>query len=156
MGLQDNMRNEPVRRLHLRAPVLAAPGETVRQAIVRMRDRQLGCVYVVDERGQPLGAFTESVLNQLLVADPDAIEDPLHKHMASDFSRVRLDDPIVLVLRAMQLDNARFVCVLDEQGRVTGLAGQKSLMEYIADHFPGQVMVQRVGCAPFIRHREGA
>jgi hypothetical protein len=45
--------------------------------------------------------------------------------------------------------------VVDEEGKVTALAGQKSLMEYVAEHFPGQVMVQRIGCPP-CSEREGA
>ena len=51
---------------------------------------------------------------------------------------------------------ARFVCELDEQGKVKGLTGQKGLSEYIADHFPEQVMVQRVGGQPGMGTREGA
>ena len=44
---------------------------------------------------------------------------------------------------------ARFLCVLDEDGRTrVALTGQKGLSEYIADHFPQQVMVQRVGGKP--------
>ena len=39
---------------------------------------------------------------------------------------------------------------------VVGLTGQKGLMEYIADLFPQEVHVQRVGTKPFPATREGA
>jgi CBS domain-containing protein len=156
MGLQGNLRSEPVSRLNLRKPVLAGPDESVREAVQRMRERQLGCVYVVDDEEKPIGMFTESLLNRLLVTNPDALDDPLRRHMADYWCCVRDTDPIVNVVTAMQAQNIRFVCVLDEAGRVTALTGQKGIMEYVADHFPGQVMVQRIGCAPFTQHREGA
>ena len=46
--------------------------------------------------------------------------------------------------------------VLDNDGKVIALTGQKGLMEYIADHYPGQIMVQRVGVPPYSQSREGA
>ena len=40
--------------------------------------------------------------------------------------------------------------------RIAGLTGQKGLIEFVADHFPGQVMVQRIGGQPYPSDREGA
>ena len=45
---------------------------------------------------------------------------------------------------------------VDDQGKLVGLTGQKGLMEYVAEHFPGEVMVQRVGEKPYTQSREGA
>ena len=56
----------------------------------------------------------------------------------------------------MQLKNLRFLCVVDENGQVAGLTGQRGLMEYVAEHFPGEVMVQRIGQPPYLSDREGA
>ena len=67
-----------------------------------------------------------------------------------------MTDPIADVLAALELKNVRFLAVLDEEGRLVGLTGQKGLMEYVADHFPGQVAVQRINCGPFPQEREGA
>ena len=156
MGLHENMLKEPVSRLNLREPVLAGPDDRVRDAVRRMRERQMGCVYVVDERGKALGMFTESMLNRLLVTNSRALDDSLRRHMADYWCCVKMTDPIVKVLTAMQSRNVRFVCVLNDDGAVVALTGQKGLMEYVAEHFPGQVMVQRIGCAPYVQHREGA
>ncbi len=56
----------------------------------------------------------------------------------------------------MLLKNVRMLCVVDEQGRVVGLTGQRGLMEYVAEHFPGEVMVQRIGQPSYMSDREGA
>ncbi len=155
MGLQQNMISEPVSRLALRTPALSGPNETVRATVKRMRKGKLGCVIVIDADRKPIGMFTESMLTQLLVHEPDAINDAVGEHMANQWPWVTLGDPIVDVLQAMTEKNIRFICVVDDQGRVAGLTGQKGLMGYVAEHFPGQVMVQRVGQGPY-RHREGA
>ncbi len=68
----------------------------------------------------------------------------------------RLQDDPALVLEVMEAKNIRFVVVLDEAGKVAGLTGQKGLMEFIAEHFPGEVMVQRIGTKHYPEEREGA
>jgi CBS domain-containing protein len=150
------MRTETVSALNLREPILAKADETLRVAVQRMREKQFGCVFVVDEGDKPIGAFSESLLNRLLVTNPKALDDPLRRHMSDYWCCVKLTDPIIKVLTAMQSRNVRFVCVLDDQGRAVALTGQKGLMEYIADHYPAQVMAQRIGCSPFTQQREGA
>ncbi len=121
-----------------------------------MRHQELGCVIVIDEDRRPQGIFTESMLRQLLAAEPTAVNDRLGDHMNCDAKWVRLTDPVSQVLRAMQTENTRFVGVVDCDGRLVGLTGQKGLMEYVAEHFPQQVMVQRVARPPHFVEREGA
>ncbi len=156
MGLYEDFHNEPVKRLALREPIVLGPDVTVRDAIAKMCDKNLGCVVVVDEAQKPIGMFTEGMLRHLLVSSPDAIGDSLQKQMASRFPWVQIDDPIQMVLDAMVEKNTRFVCVVDEAGKLVGLTGQKGLMEHVAEHFPLQVMVQHIEESPYISQREGA
>lgn len=155
MALLENMNTEKVNRLSLRTAVCCGGKDTVRTAIERMRTGKLGCAIIVDAEQKPIGMFTESMVTQIMWRQPDAIGDPVEKHMADKWPWVTVSDPIVDVLDAMQAKNVRFICVVDKDGRVAGVTGQKGLMEYIAEHFPEQVMVQRVGCAPYL-NREGA
>jgi len=156
MGLKENLRNEPVSRLALRVPVVASAAATVRESILQMRERKLGCVIIVDDDHRPLGIFTEGMLRLMLVGNPAAIEERLGDHMKRDVRWVQLTDPVIRVLQAMQNEKTRFVGVTDSEGRLVGLTGQKGLMEYVAEHFPQQVMVQRIGVAPYSVKREGA
>ncbi len=157
MGLQQNLHDEPVSKLAIREPVLAVAQESLREVIGRMREKRLGCAIVIDDDRKPIGIFTESVLTQLLSQQGAlALEEPVEQHMASPCPCVKATDPIMLVVEAMQLKNIRFICVLDEAGCVSGLTGQKGMIEFVADHFPDQVMVQRIGGKPYPNTREGA
>ncbi|MEM9186442.1 MAG: CBS domain-containing protein [Planctomycetota bacterium] len=155
MKLYESMATEDVKQLALREPVLASADETVKAAIGKMRARKLGCVIVIDSDRKPVGIFTESMLTQLLITDPAGVADKLATRMSSHCPVVRETDLVSRVLQSMQVENTRFLAVVDGEGRVTGLTGQKGLMEYIADHFPQQVLVQRVGSRP-PQEREGA
>lgn len=155
MGLQESLANDTVSDFRIRQPVLCKADEGLRQVIERMRGRSLGCAIVVDGDNKPVGMLTESMLTQLVADDPTAVEAPIRDHMAETWPWVLLSDPAPTVMEAMLAKNTRFLCVLDDDGRIVGLTGQKGLMEYIADHFPKHVMVQRVGSRP-PAHREGA
>ena len=154
MSLGKDMRQEPVSELSLREAITVKPETSVREAVRLMQAQELGCVVVVDDESRPSGIFTESVLMNVLIAG-NQLDDPVAEHLAAQMAVVRRSDPIVRVLRAMQQYDQRFVVVTDDDGRVEALTGQKGLMEYVAEHFPKQVMVQRIG-SPVIQDREGA
>ncbi|MGD9719922.1 MAG: cyclic nucleotide-binding/CBS domain-containing protein [Pirellulales bacterium] len=156
MGLRENMCSDPVSTLALREPATAKLEATIREAIVQMRAQKLGCVIVVDAHEKPLGMFTESMLTQLLAQDHRVVEDRLADHMAKQWPHVTLTDTIESVLDALDFKNVRFLCVVDDADRLVGLAGQKGLMEYVADHFPLRVMVQRIEEPVSFHEREGA
>lgn len=156
MGLQENIRNDLVNQLQLREPVSVSPEVSLRETVTTMRNRNIGCAAVVDKEFKPVGIFTESMLTELLSHGPVELEKPVKEYMAKRYPWVRTNDPVAEMLEAMQLKNVRMLCVVDEQDRLVGLTGQRGLMEFVADHFPGQIMVQRVGLAPFPADREGA
>lgn len=157
MGLQQNIQSEPVSRLALREPVTVSAETTLRDAIGQMREARLGCAVIVDANHKPIGLFTESKLTQLLTQQgPKVVDDKIESHATQPCPWVRSTDPIAYVLEAMQLKNLRFMCVVDDEGRLVGLTGQKGLIEFVAEHFPGQVMVQRIGGNPYPAEREGA
>ena len=156
MGLQENIAREPVSRLELRNPVLATAQETVRNCIAKMRTQKLGCTVIVDGEKKPIGMLTEGMLTRMVAQQQIFLDDPVSEHMTTQWPWVQLTDPISEVLSAMEIKNTRFLCVLDEEGRIVGLTGQRGLMEYVVEHFPEQVMVQRLGCTPYLQEREGA
>jgi CBS domain-containing protein len=156
MGLQENIRDEPVSKLEVRDPLNVPPTASVRETVGLMRKHDIGCAVVVDDQKKPVGMITESMLAEMVAHGTLRLDDPVSTHMADRVPWVRLSDPIADVVEAMQLKNIRILCVVDDRGRSVGLTGQRGLMEYVADHFPGEVMVQRVGQTPYLADREGA
>ena len=156
MGLLQNIQREPVTSLTLREAITAPPTLPVPEAVTTMKKKQLGCVIVVDQQNKPLGTFTERSVVTLLHEDPNAFGSAVvGDHLDPKWSRVREKDPVLSVIKGMQIEDVRFVVVVDEQDCVVALTGQKGIMEYVAEHYPQQVLVQRVGSKP-PAYREGA
>jgi CBS domain-containing protein len=156
MGLQHDLCNKQIGDMPLREPVCVAPGMTVRLNVDRMRQQQIGCALVVNDEGKPVGEFTEKELTAYVLNDSGAMDRIMSDCMADLKAYVKRSDPIARVISLMQRHDLRFVCVVDEQGRVAGLTGQRGLMEYMADHFRLSVAASRVGARPYIDRREGA
>ena len=155
MGLAEKFAKTPVRDLNLREMPIVDPDVLVRDAIAVMRAADLGCVMVV-EGGQPAGMFTEGLLREEFARNPGVVDELVATHMAVPFPKIYLDDTVDMVLLAMQANNTRFICVVDADETVIGLTGQKGLMEFVAEEFPRQVMVQRIGGTFPMTQREGA
>jgi len=156
MELLEGLKTETVDKLTLRTPVTVDPSATVREAVQKMRAGKLGCAIVAGKDQKPVGIFTEAMLRHLLVSSPADLDSKVESAMAETYPWVNTTDTIELVLDAMENKNTRFVAVVDADGKVVGLTGQKGLMEYIAEYFPGEVMVQRIGSKPYPSSREGA
>ena len=156
MGLAHNIQNEPISQLNLREAILSRPDETVSEAVRKMREKNLGCTIIVDKQQRPIGIFTEALLRELLATAPHSLNDSLESQMAVRFPRVQLTDPISIVVQAMHVAHQRFVCVTDADERVVGITGQKGLVEFVAEHFPQQVMSEHVGRRLTSLEKEGA
>ena len=157
MGLREDIMNETVSELPLRRALTVTPDSTVNQACKLMRENKLGCVFVVDEQDRPLGKFTERQVLKL-VCGCVPLEEPVGPHMVPipETGCVRMADPVVKVLEGMQQTRLRFLCVVDDAGKVVALTGQKGLMEYVTEHFPRQIKVQMMSSKMHMNTREGA
>ena len=155
MGLQSNFAEEPVSALALRQAVTVDARATVRDAVRAMREHQLGCVFIVDAQERPVGMFHERLLIQLLDEHPQALDESVARYLQRRCDCVRDSDPVGNVLYKVESDAKRFIGVVNQSGQLTGLTGERGLLEFVAEHFPRQVMVARPGM-PRAAHCEGA
>ena len=156
MGLKQDLDSTTVEKLNLRPAVTISQTATIRDCVVKMREAGLGCVIAVDENNKAVGMFTEGMLRHALNESVGILDDTLDRQMVARLPWVLPSDPIKMVLEAMEEHNFRFIAVLDEDHRVLGLTGQKSLMEFIADSFPYEVLTQDPTGVAVSRQKEGA
>jgi predicted transcriptional regulator len=156
MGLRQSIQNDTVADLAVRDLIKVKPTTPVRQVIAKMKKKRLGCAILVDGAGRPVGKFTERRLTMLLLDDARNLDQPVEKFSYARVDTVRLDDSITRLVQIMQKRKLRYLCVVDGKGKAVGLTGQKGLVEYIADHFPRQVKVQRLRPVLYMQETEGA
>ena len=156
MALRENLRRDPISALTLHKVVTAAPETSVAAAVELMRGGETGAVIIVGEDGRPAGMFTEKLLIRLLAYRPDALEEPVSAHQSARIVCVKADEPIADLIATMQEHALRWVCVVDDDGRPTGLADLLGVIEYVVDHVPRIVKVEPVEPRLSLQKREGA
>lgn len=156
MGLRQNLLTEPVSELNLRQVITVSPETTIRQAAEKMRENKLGCVIVCCDDGKPQGLFTERQIIRLLLTGAQILDEKVKDHLATPESPTDQAAPIGDMTKQMQERSLRFIIVTDKDGKAAGISGQKSFMEYIAEHFPRQIKVQRMQSKIYMDEREGA
>mgnify|MGYP001826963767 FL=1 len=156
MTFRDDLNQDTVSSLQLREAIVVQPETSVSEAVALMRAKALGCAVIVDRRGAPQGFFTEQCLLVAILQHASLDDPPVSSFVDPDFVTVQSSEPISRVWEAVRSRGTRFICVTDNDGKIIGVTGQRGLAEYVAEYFPQQVSVQRVGSTPWMQNREGA
>ena len=156
MGLKQDLQTTPIQDTAIRPPVTIRQTASVRDAVQAMRSAGLGCVIVVDDDAKAVGIFTEGILRHGLNESPAVLDDSVANQMVSSLPWVSPAEPLSVVLESMEENNMRFLAVLDQHHRVIGITGQKTLMEFLGDYFPQEILTQDPTAVSVIRSREGA
>jgi signal-transduction protein with cAMP-binding, CBS, and nucleotidyltransferase domain len=100
--------------------------------------------------------FTERSLLEVLMENASLDESPIGEFTDFRCPVVSKSESISRVWDAIEMQGERFVCVIDDDGRLIGVTGQRGLSEFISESYPREVVVQRIGGKPWIAEREGA
>lgn len=156
MKLKQLLEDDRVASLPIRQAIVVRAATLVRAAVAQMRYKRVGCAFIVNDEGRPVGMFTERSLLDVLLSGASLDETAVGEFADPDFKTVALRESISRVWERIVNDGARFQCVINDQGRLVGLTGQRGLAEYVSEHYPRQVMVHRLGHKPWTLAREGA
>lgn len=127
-----------VKKVMSSSPDFAEVHETAFQAAVRMRQRAVGSLVIVNESYAPLGILTDRDLVERVMA---AAKDPLSTQLAE----IMTSSPIVIgehestsqALAMMEENDVRRLPVIDELGRVSGVISLDDVMVELANQCKG-------------------
>lgn len=149
---------QPLRTLaSLRPPVSVPIDATAADAIEKMMEHRSGCVLVVDDE-RLVGVFTErDVLCKIAAQDRAPRSVSVSEVMTADPECLTLDDSLAYALHHMTVGGFRHIPLVDESGRPTGIVAMRSIVEFMVDAFPRQVLnLPPTPALSISREREGA
>ena len=156
MGLRDDILKQPINNLPARPIILVQPNVTVRDAIGRMIAEGVGSVFVVNDQGKIHGKFSERMLIKLLASGKAFLDEPVGDHAGEFWAVVSQKEAISQVVHKLTEHRMHHLAVVDDSGKPVSMVGQRSLMRYLADHFPRIVQAQLAESKLYVEHREGA
>lgn len=133
------LTRERIRALRLAEPARVAPEAPLSETLQAMRAAAIGCALVCEGR-RVVGILTErDVLNKIVGAQVD-LGSPVRDFMTANPGTLRPEDTLADAIHLMTEKGFRHVPLLDAQGLDAGVVCAKDLIEYIADHFPAEVV----------------
>ena len=139
MTVGEALRSERIRGLRLSEPARVGPETSLAETIRAMREARIGCALVCDE-GRIVGIFTErDVLNKIL-GSPVDYRGPVRPFMTPKPRTLSPDDTLGEAIRLMTREGYRHIPLQDEHGRRAGMVAARDIVNYIAEHFPAEVV----------------
>ena len=121
-------------RICTREVDLADCDENVWQAAVRMRQRAVGTLVIVNEAKEPTGIVTDRDLMERVLAEA---KDPRHTLvedvMTRDPTTIAEDEPINVALPRMRRGGFRRLLVVDRKGSLVGLLSMDDVLMRLAE-----------------------
>ena len=103
-------------------------GDPVLDAVIKMRDMNLGSVMVVDN-GKLCGIFTERDLLAKVVANQLSLQDlRLEEVMTQKVETARSEDDVYVSMERMINGRFRHLPIVDENGQLTGMVSQRDFV----------------------------
>jgi CBS domain-containing protein len=113
---------------------LVQQDETAWQAAVRMRQRAVGTLVVVNPERQPIGIITDRDLMERVIAeDRDPRTTLVRTVMTRDPATIGEDESIRAALPLMRLEGCRRLLVVDRAGSLVGLVSLDDLLMLLGD-----------------------
>jgi CBS domain-containing protein len=139
MTVEQALKRERLGSLPLSSPACVPLGTSLEQTLRLMRDQGAGCVLVCD--GEALaGIFTErDVLNKIIgsgVSESEAVDRYMTRNPTTLTPGHTLGDAV----RLMTERGYRHIPLLDDRGGRKGLVAARDIVNYIAEHFPAEVV----------------
>ena len=139
LRVEDVLGHEHISALRLSDPARVSPGATLAETIRLMRQAHIGCALVM-EGNRTIGILTErDVLNRVVGAGVD-LSAPVSEFMTPKPQTLRPEDTLGRAVKMMTETGYRHVPLVDREGRDAGVVCAKDLVEYIAEHFPAEVV----------------
>lgn len=131
----------PIRSMGLRPSAILSEDATVAEAIGAMRAAKIGSVLVTHKGGALTGIFTErDALNRLALGELDPKRTNLASVMHTAPETLKPDDAIGYAVRIMSHGGYRHVPLVDKDGRPVGVVSVRDIVDFIADHFPDDIL----------------
>ncbi len=116
-----------------KAPIVVDVKASVRQVLRLLVDRQIGCVFIVDD-GSIVGVFSErDALIRLGVRAGEHAEEPISRFMTPNPQALTGEARLAFAVHRMDLGGYRHVPIVDASGRAVGVISVRDILRYLAE-----------------------
>lgn len=137
MSIEAVLRSRRIRQLDLSPFLSVNVDNSLKDALAAMQAS--GSVLVI-EKGQLAGVFTERDLLCNAGAAPLDLSKPIGDFMTRNPGTLSPEDSVFEAIQLMDERGYRTVPLVEEDGRLAGILSVSSIVEFLAESFPQEVL----------------
>ena len=135
-GIERCLIEDPIASLQPIRPLTADPDTSLDAAIRRMRNHGIGCLLVVTGEGVLTGILTErDLLQKVAGLGLDLGQCQVKDYMSCAPESGQPGHPLAYALQRMIVSDIRYLPLVDETGRPTGIVSSRDVIAYMATQF---------------------
>ena len=139
MSIEKAFENKKAWHLKLHEPLCLEEGVTLRDTIAQMQTRNTGCVSVLRKK-RVVGVFTERDVLRKVVMARASLDDPIEAHMTKDPIVANRDTSVGEIMRLMETNEIRHVPLVDNRREFVGIVSIRNIIDFLAEHYPAEVL----------------
>ena len=139
MTIEQALRDEKLGSVAVSNPTCVPRGTSLKDTLRVMREEGVGAVLVC-EGERLVGIFTERDVLNKLIGNRISESEPVDRFMTPEPAVLRRTDCLGDAVRMMTERGYRHIPLLDGQGLRDGLISAKDIVNYVAEHFPAEVV----------------
>jgi len=139
MDIGSVLEQERLEHLPLKPAVTVAPGHALSEVVLRMKEGRTGCATVVED-GKVLGVFTERDFIRKVLPDEGNLSKPVRDFMTPSPHVLKPSDSVAQAIEIINRHGHRSIPVVDDQNGFLGLISVRTVINFLAEHFPAEVL----------------
>jgi len=137
--METAIASQKIRHLKLAPPLLISAGTRLSDAVSQMQKEKKSCVLICEDN-RCVGIFTERDYLHKIVGKEQGTSRPIDDFMSKDPKTLTLENTVGEAIRLMHETGYRNVPLVDQDGRSAGLLQIRSIIEYLAELYPEEVL----------------
>ena len=154
MSIEKAFENTKVWHLKLHQPLCVEEGTTIKDTISQMQARNTGCVTIL-RKNRVAGVFTERDVLRKVVMARCPLDDPIEKHMTKEPTVAGRDTSVGEIMKTMEVNEIRHVPLVDNRREFVGIVSIRNIIDFLAEHYPAEVLNLPPRLDQKIRRAEG-
>ena len=121
-----------------RGVITIGPNQTVREAIARLSEHNIGVLVVIDEAGLPIGIISERDVIHYMVKDETILAHAVHQYMTRNLITAVPQDELVSVAHTMTEKRIRHLPVVEGE-MLIGIISIGDVVKAQRDAYRGEI-----------------
>ncbi|GAB4268571.1 MAG: hypothetical protein Kow0080_11580 [Candidatus Promineifilaceae bacterium] len=153
--LREELHTEQVSHLDLSGFTRVTNGMTVAACIEKMQQENHNVALVLDDQNKLVGIFTERDVLRKVADQPEMLAQPIDKAMTPNPVTVTPESSAADALWLMDSKHIRNLPVVSSNGAILGAMTHQSVINFLAAHYPQEILNRPPDSDRFPRKQEG-